>query len=122
MADPRSRLAAVAPVPEPTGSDAPAAAPAPVARDVSRRIFWVVGLLAALLCFALAVQSQRVSELGMRVEGLTVELRSARAELAAHERRRVRVRASVDDLQARIAALGDLIDAPSEATPPPESP
>ena len=122
MADPRSRLVAITPEPEPPGSDAPAAAPAPAARGVSRRIFGVAVLLAALLGVALAVQSQRVSELGMQVEGLTVELRAARTELAAHERRRVRVRASVDDLQARIAALGDLVDAPPEATPPPESP
>ena len=122
MADPRSRLVAITPEPEPPGSEAPAAAPAPAARGVSRRIFGVAVLLAALLGVALAVQSQRVSELGMQVEGLTVELRAARAELAAHERRRARVRASVDDLQARIAALGDLVDAPPEATPPPESP
>ncbi len=113
---------AITPEPEPPGSDAPAAAPAPAARGVSRRLFGVVVLLAVLLGVALAVQSQRVSELGMQVEGLTVELRAARAELTAHERRRVRVRASVDDLQARIAALGGLVNAPPEATPPPESP
>ncbi len=69
MADPKPRLVAITPEPEPPGSDAPTAAPAPAARGVSRRIFGVVVLLAVLLGVALAVQSQRVSELGMQVEG-----------------------------------------------------
>ena len=120
MADPGPRLVAIAPEPEAPGSDAPTAAPA--ARGVSRRRVEVVVLIAALLGVALAVQTRRVGELGAQVEGLTIELQAAQAELAAHERRMVRVRTSVDDLQARIANLSDLVGAPPEAPPPPEIP
>ena len=123
MADPRPRLVATPPEPEPLGSDASAAsASAPAAAGVSRRIVGVVVLVAVLLGVALAVQSQRVGELGAQVDGLTIELQAAQAALAAHERRMVRVRASVDDLQARMADLGDLVNAPSAAPPPPETP
>ena len=120
MAGAGPRLVAIAPELEAPGSDAPSAAPA--TRGVSRRSVGVVVLIAALLGVALAVQSRRVGELGTQVEGLTIELQAARAALAAHETRMVRVRASVDDLQARIANLSDLLDAPSEAPPPPEIP
>ena len=121
MADPRPRLVATPPEPEPLASDAFAAS-APAAAGVSRRIVGVVVLVAVLLGVALAVQSQRVGELGAQVDGLTIELQAAQAALAAHERRMVRVRASVDDLQARMADLGDLVNAPSAAPPPPETP
>jgi uncharacterized coiled-coil protein SlyX len=122
VADPRPRLVATPPEPEPPGSDASAAASAPAAAGVSRRIVGVVVLVAVLLGVALAVQSQRVGELGAQVDGLTIELQAAQAALAAHERRMVRVRASVDDLQARMVDLGNLVNAPSAAPPPPETP
>jgi prophage DNA circulation protein len=120
VADAGPRLVAVPGEPETPGSDVPADAPA--ARGVSRRSVGVVVVIAALLGVALAVQSRRVGELGTQVEGLTIELQAAQAALAAHERRMVRVRASVDDLQARIANLSDLVDAPPEAPPPSEIP
>lgn len=122
MADAKPRLVAVPPEPGPHRGGEADAEPAPAERNVRRRSLVLVLLLAVLLGIALAVQSQRAARLGAQIDGLTAELGAARAEIAAHERRMVRVRASVDDLEARISDLGELVNAPPEASPPLEIP
>jgi cell division protein FtsB len=122
VADAKPRLVAVPPEPGSHRGGEAAAEPAPTERKVRRRSLVLVLLLAVLLGIALAVQSQRAARLGAQIDGLTAELGAARAEIAAHERRMVRVRASVDDLEARISDLGELVDAPPEVSSPPETP
>ena len=88
----------------------------------SRRGVGLLGLLAALLAAALWVQTLRVGEFESAVRGLTTELELERAELAAHERRLARVRASVRDLQAGLAGLSELVSPEAPAGDPPDSP
>ena len=49
----------------------------------------------------------QVTELDQTTLSAREEAASARAEIAAHERHMVRVRASVDDLEARILTIRD---------------
>ena len=88
----------------------------------SRRVLWLVAALLLVALTALVGQTRRVSALSGQVESLTGELASARAALVAYQDHLQEVRASVTDLQGRMAELDTLVRRDPGAPPPPPQP
>ena len=81
----------------------------------------VIGFLLLAALLGLALQTQRVTELEARVQGLQVDLTVANGALEAHRSHLDAVRGSVADLRAQVGALDELLardpaapDAPAE--------
>ncbi len=75
-------------------------------------------LLAALLAAGLAIQTLRIGEFQAAIRGLSAELAHSRAELQAQERRMALARASVGELQTRLADLSELLGPEAPAHDP----